>query len=88
MQVKCSPYKYLHLPDFVLQTPDFILQIPDFRAHKKSANFFGGGFDRGCGSRTDKSAGGRSSFHINPIAWFIPCQHEEIKKRGNDWQST
>ena len=36
-------------PDFVLQTPDFILQTPDFRAHKKSANFFGGGFDRRCG---------------------------------------
>jgi hypothetical protein len=46
MQVKCSPYKYLQIPDFVLQTPDFILQIPDFRAYKKSANFFGGGFDQ------------------------------------------
>ncbi|MEG3910825.1 hypothetical protein QT979_23175 [Microcoleus sp. w2-18bC1] len=51
------------------------------------ANFFGGGFERRCESRTDKSAGGRSSYRINPIAWFIPCQHEEIKKRGNDRQS-
>ncbi|MEZ2342243.1 hypothetical protein [Microcoleus sp.] len=23
--------------------------MPDFRAHKKLANFFGGGFDRRCG---------------------------------------
>ncbi|MEG4589093.1 hypothetical protein QUA54_28335 [Microcoleus sp. MOSTC5] len=87
MQVKCSPYKYLQTPDFILQTPDFILQTPDFRAHKKSANFFGGGFDRRCEWRTDKSAGGRSSYRIKPITWFIPCQHEEIKKRGNDRQS-
>jgi hypothetical protein len=42
----CRAAFYLYLSENILQTPDFILQMPDFRAHKKSANFFGGGFDR------------------------------------------
>ncbi|AFZ10925.1 hypothetical protein Osc7112_6840 (plasmid) [Oscillatoria nigro-viridis PCC 7112] len=90
-QVNTGKMQSLQIPAFRLILycfpSDFIRHLPDLRAHQKSANFFGGGFDQRCESRTDKSAGGRSSCRIKPIAWLIPCQHGEIKKWGNDRQS-